>query len=119
MNNPSIIDDDGGRRELPFFWAICGQCQGEGKSSAYLGAFTSERMDEAGPEFREDYISSAYDRTCETCGGSGKVKVVDQKRMTRADAATYTEQQQDEAEARAVERQERLFEGGWREEGWR
>jgi hypothetical protein len=68
--------------ELPFRWVICGTCRGHGTSSAYLGAFTADQMDELGPEFRREYAEGFYDRTCDACGGSGKRKQIDRRRCT-------------------------------------
>lgn len=117
MHTPTLYDDDGGERELPFTWRICCGCNGHSKSSAYLGAFTGEQMRED-PEFAEDYMAGRYDRACDKCGGSGKVKVADLKAMSKQDRKAYREQQRELTEMRAVERAERLLEGGWRDEGW-
>lgn len=48
---------------------VCFACNGRGKSSAYLGAFTSDEWDEMGQDWQEDYISGTYDRRCEECEG--------------------------------------------------
>lgn len=117
MKTPVLYCDDDTEKELPFKWVICGTCRGHGKSSAYLGAFTGDQMRED-PDFAEEYMAGGYDRTCDECGGSGKVKVVDMKAMTKADRVAYRAQQRSFAEVRAIERQERLFEGAWRDEGW-
>lgn len=101
---------------LPYKWEICGHCEGEGKSSAYLGAFTMEEMHDD-PDFAEDYRSGAYDRPCEYCSG-GKVKVTNLKKMSEEHRAAYGQQLLEEAADRQTERMERLMEGGWREEGW-
>lgn len=108
-------NDDG--RELPFRWVICNSCRGHGKSSAYLGAFTGDQMRED-PDFAEDYRNGLYDRACDCCGGAGKVKAADLAKMSKADRKAYGKQQREFAEVDAIERQERLMEGGWREEGW-
>lgn len=61
---------------LPASWHICGTCDGDGTSSAYLGSFTREDFDED-PDFAEDYMRGGYDRPCPTCGGTGKVAEVE------------------------------------------
>lgn len=115
---PTIYDDETGEeRRLPFVWAICPTCDGHGKSSAYLGAFTGDQMRED-PEFMEDYFAGHYDRTCDECAGRGSIPVIDLDKTPKADLKLYNEQQADLAEMRAIERQEYLFCGGWREEGW-
>lgn len=55
-------------------WEICPACQGEGKSSAYLGAYSREDFaHEFSDEEQEQYFMGGYDRACERCEGSGKV----------------------------------------------
>jgi hypothetical protein len=99
----------GERRErrvsFPAEWVICDECRGEGKSSAYLGAYTMDEMDEAGPEFEEDYFAGRYDRTCECCKGSGKLKVIDYDRVRgRLQEAYLRAYQEQEREERAYQR---------------
>lgn len=60
---------------LPTQWEICSGCKGEGKSSAYLGSFSSDDMNED-PEFYHDYMSGMFDRSCTLCHGSGKVRTI-------------------------------------------
>lgn len=115
---PTLYHDDGSEEQLPFRWIICSACRGEGKSSAYLGAFTAEDMDEAGPEFVEDYIAGNYDRACDTCGGSGKLKEVDPSKTPKAKLREFRRQEQDNADCDRIQRQELLAEGGWRELDW-
>jgi RecJ-like exonuclease len=118
MPNLILYDEDGGERELPYKWEICSHCDGHGSSSAYLGAFTRQDMDDAGEEFMENYFSGRLDKSCEYCGGSGKVKVVDRRQMSKEDLEAWDAQCEDEHCDREQNRMERLMEGGWREEGW-
>lgn len=120
MKGPILYDDDGNERELPTKFEVCDQCRGEGKSSAYLGAFSGRRLEEmqADEEWWEDYVAGRFDRTCETCDGLRVVPVVDEERCDPADLKAYEEQQRELAQCRQQERMERLMEGGWREEGW-
>jgi DnaJ-class molecular chaperone len=56
-------------------WIICSRCQGEGVSSAYLGAITAEDWaHDWDPEEQEAYIRGDYDRPCDRCNGEGKVR---------------------------------------------
>jgi hypothetical protein len=107
-------------REMPTKYAVCSQCEGKGTSSAYLGAFSGRRLEEAraDEEFWDDYRSGRLDRACETCGGTRVVPVIDRKKCTKADLKAWDKQAKEEAEYQEMCRQERLFEGGWREEGW-
>lgn len=96
--------------ELPARWVICGQCDGHGMSSAYLGAFTREDIEDQGPEFMEEYMNGGYDRPCETCKGTGKIRIIDEDRCTseleRKGLAHHLESQAIEAESEAERRAE-------------
>jgi hypothetical protein len=107
MPIPTLFCDDGSEIELPFKWIICSACQGHGKSSAYLGAYTQSEMDEAGPEFFDEYMRGGYDRTCDACEGDGKVRVVDWSAMTKPQRKAWNEQVRAERECRAIEAAER------------
>lgn len=52
-------------------WMICPHCHGDGQHSQHLGEVNTEDWDDE--EF-ERYMEGAYDRNCEVCGGSGKVR---------------------------------------------
>lgn len=65
--------------QLPAHYEVCSTCQGAGKSSAYLGAFTSSEWADQDPDWKEDYLSGAYDRQCETCKGLRVVPIVDRE----------------------------------------
>jgi hypothetical protein len=68
----------------PAVWSICPCCNGEGKSSAYLGSFTSSEFDEAFDfEEQDAYFKGDYDRTCENCRGQGKVLEPDWERCNK------------------------------------
>jgi hypothetical protein len=104
---PVLFCDDGSEVELPFKWEICAACSGHGKSSAYLGAYTQSEMDEAGPEFHDEYMRGGYDRPCISCDGLGRRMVADGSRMTRAQRAAYRLQQQADREIDAIQAAER------------
>lgn len=69
---------------------VCGTCRGEGKSSAYLGAFSGEDMAND-PDFFEDYMDGAYDRVCPECNGNRVVDVPDESRTPPEVWAKYVE----------------------------
>jgi hypothetical protein len=77
-----VYDDEGNEVTLPTKWAVCYACNGEGKTSAYLGAFTPDELDREGEDFVIDYWNGAYDRECETCNGRTTVKVVNEGMLT-------------------------------------
>lgn len=114
---PVLYHEDGSETELPWQYEICDSCQGHGKSSAYLGAFTADDMQED-PEFSEAYMAGDYDRACEACNGSGKAIVPDFERMTDEQQAAWLQQESDAASDAQSEYMEWLFTGGWQEMGW-
>jgi RecJ-like exonuclease len=94
----TIEDDEREERvvSLPARWAICEHCQGEGKSSAHLGAITAEEFYED-PDFKENYLEGLYDQPCGHCKGSGKVKVIDRGACTSEDQKAALKWLDDEA----------------------
>jgi hypothetical protein len=104
------LDDEGNETEreplvLPHIWEICGTCRGEGRSSAYLGAITQDEWAEDWDyEEQERYMAGGYDRTCDECGGAGKVKVVDEERFQRTHSTEYAKWQTDREEEAAYHR---------------
>lgn len=110
-----IYDEDDNRTEhtLPMRWEICGCCEGEGKSSRYLGAITQSDREPGGswddPEDFERYMAGGYDRTCGECRGSGKVRVVDHEKLTDAEAEALREEVESAREYRAAVAAERRF----------
>lgn len=71
--------------ELPAEWVICDCCNGEGKSSAYLGAYTASEWAEQGEDFHRDYMEGFYDRACDSCKGTGKQLIPDIERCVEPD----------------------------------
>lgn len=72
-----IWRDDHNGEEPPSHWAICDTCHGDGTSTAYLGAYTQSDREEMGDEwyeFTDNVRSGMYDRECDECHGSGKVR---------------------------------------------
>lgn len=104
---PTVILQDDSEKQLPHRWEICGGCGGEGTSCAYLGAYTQDEMEQQGPQFREDFVSGVYNRTCDQCEGDGKVPVVDTRRCPPDLLAIYRDQQADFADMEAQMASER------------
>jgi RecJ-like exonuclease len=97
---------------LPTKRIRCGACGGKGKSSAYLGAYTRSEFDEAfDEEGKADYFAGRYDRPCNKCEGTGKQTVVDRKRCTHAQRASWQEQLDWEHESESERRMERRMMG--------
>lgn len=119
MKTPGYYDENDEFHELPTKWVICNHCRGEGKSSAYLGAFSGTQMRDEDPDFEADYFAGHYDRTCEECNGTGKIKEIDEARVTKEQMALYEKEARIESEMEREAYNEWLFCGGWREMGWR
>lgn len=70
-------------------WLICPTCHGDGHHCQHLGAITEEdRERDWDADSWEDYMNGLYDKTCETCGGSGKVRTDTLNRILE-EAAEY------------------------------
>lgn len=78
-----VIDAEGVEITLPTRNAICPTCDGEGThvNRAIDGnGLTAEDL--ADEDFRESYMSGAYDVPCEECRGRRVVREVDKDRLT-------------------------------------
>jgi hypothetical protein len=104
--------EDGTAKELASKWEVCPCCSGDGKSSAHLGAITGDQMRDE-PDFAEAYKTGEYDRRCDDCGGSGKVRAPDYRAMRPDDARAYRAQLAGDAEIDAIQCAESAAEAGW------
>lgn len=98
---------DGSEIDLPAKWIICSHCEGAGKSSSYLGAYTSDEWNELDDDFHADYLAGHYDRACEYCDGLGRVLVADRSKMSKDQRREHDEQLAELAACDRIERQER------------
>lgn len=111
-----VMDEEAGDLayvEFPAAWEICGVCDGEGKSSAYLGAITEEDRQDWSEESWESYLAGGYDRQCDCCKGAGKTLVIDvealsaeQKPLYEAYLAHESDMEQDRMECERTMRME-------------
>jgi hypothetical protein len=92
-----------GEPEIPTCWEICPRCRGNGELGGYPGVFTEADFETA--EDLDDYRQ--YRRTCEDCGGSGKVRAVDYTRASHDQLDDFYEYAREIAEMNAIEAQER------------
>jgi hypothetical protein len=95
---------------FPAKWVVCPHCDGAGKSSSYLGAYTASEWREQDDDFRENYMTGAYDRPCETCRGRTTVQQIDDEQLGRWHRrllVVLEEQRRDFAEIDAVHAAER------------
>lgn len=91
---------------IPARWDVCPSCQGRKHVPLQGIAFTQSEMDED-PDFREDYFSGHYDRSCTECNGEGLVAVPDELRATPDQLNAWSDHQADEADDRAMAEAER------------
>lgn len=109
--DPTIYDDDAQTEiKLPTRWEICGSCNGEGTTSRHVecdgGGFTGSEWADLDDDFKDDYLAGRFDRACDECSGSGKVKVPDFDRLTPEQRAAWEEQEDERAECDAIQRAE-------------
>lgn len=93
MSKPFIYTEDPPTyiKYLPYKWAICPTCHGEGTRWLVSEDYIAE-MDE---DDREDLRAGGYDTVCNECHGTGKVKVLDEARCSPEDLEEYRTQEQD------------------------
>lgn len=109
VNVTTIYDADDNEVELPTKWAICGTCRGNGQHSLRLGAITQEDREQWSDDEFEDYMAGAYDEACDPCGGSGKIKVVDQDQLTPEQRQAWQDATRAEEEYQAEVRAEQRY----------
>lgn len=111
-------DNDEVEFEVPALWAICSQCEGNGRSlpRGLRGHFyTQEDFDRGGDDLRDfcDGLSSGqYDEDCAHCDCKGKVLVPDVEKITEPTRSMYVKQIKDEMEHRAICRSEAAMMAG-------
>ena len=77
---------------LPATWVVCSRCSGKGThvNPAIDGnGLSQEDFDEAGPDFRDDYMAGVYDVTCYQCDGKRVVAAPDFSKWSHAERALY------------------------------
>ena len=90
---------------LPSKFVVCFRCNGKGThvNPAVDGnGLTQEDFDEAGPDFREDYMAGVYDVTCYQCDAKRVLEVPDLQRLTPDQRAAWMKQEEEEAQDRAT-----------------
>ena len=104
-----VLNDHGVEREIEVeaVWKICPDCRGEGKSSRYLGAFTSLEFDAFDDDVQDDYLSGRLDRTCDRCKGWGKLLCPDVDKMLPRVKAGWEQWLEQELLAASVQAAER------------
>lgn len=105
----------GGEREAPTVWVddepvalptkfdVCPVCEGNGthvNPAIDAGGLSSDAMDD--PDFMDSYREGHYDITCDACAGRRVVPVVDESQCTPDMLAQWHQQQDDDADYRAL-----------------
>ena len=54
-------------------WTTCPHCAGAGISPADRAVFTDDELTEIGEPLMAEFRTSAYERWCRTCVGTGKI----------------------------------------------
>jgi hypothetical protein len=109
IGGPNDDEDDQSNWEnigIPAIYEVCPTCRGEGKSSAYLGTFTQDEMDDAGEHFMNDYFAGFYDKTCETCKGLRVVLVPDRENADPILLAEWDKRENDKYEMEQMHKME-------------
>ncbi len=91
--------------ELPSKFVVCFRCNGKGThvNPAVDGnGLSAEDFDEAGPEFRDDYMAGVYDVTCYQCDGKRVLEVPDPGRLTPDQKVAWMKQVEEEAQDRRL-----------------
>lgn len=116
----NLLDEEGNEIsvEFPEKWEICDNCNGDGHHCKHLGAYTSSEFEEQFDyEERERYFAGGYDKTCEECNGSGKIKVVDVENLNSQQIEDYKLYQDQEERKAKYDREEayirKMESGGW------
>lgn len=109
----TITDEQGDDISIPAVYSVCPTCDGHGAHSRGVerdgGGFTASEWAEEDQDFREDYMSGAYDRTCEECDGQRVILVPDFDAMTEEHKRAFEAHANELADCRAIERAERAF----------
>lgn len=96
--------------EIATITAPCPRCRGKGShvNPAVDGnGLSQEDFDEAGPEFRDDYMAGVYDVPCYECKGARVILVPDRAKLTKKERVAWYEQVRELAEMAAEEEAER------------
>ena len=91
--------------ELPSKFVVCFRCNGKGThvNPAVDGnGLSQEDFDEAGPDFREDYMAGVYDVSCYECKGQHVLEVPDPQKLTPDQRVAWLKQEEEEAQDRAT-----------------
>lgn len=91
---------------IVYEWEICDSCRGNGHHSRHLGVISYEQWNEWSNEDQDFYMRGGYDKNCDRCDGSGKIKEIDMESLPE-DVQKFIEEYYKEAsESIAIRRSE-------------
>ena len=96
--------------EIPTMFGVCPRCRGTGShvNPAIDGnGLTQEDFDEAGPDFRDDYMAGVYDVACHECKGKRVIMIPDREKLSKEERAAWYQQVRELADMAAEEEAER------------
>ncbi len=106
----TVYDDDTDEEiHLPTEWMICRPCRGNGTRVLHGIAITADEWADWDDDMRDDYMNGGYDTVCEDCGGSGKVRGVNERSLSAHHRELYRSTMREIAEDRQMQRMERLM----------
>lgn len=102
----NLVDDEI-EVDFPAKWSVCPCCNGEGKTAfghhnSNAIAWTQSEWEQEDWDFREDYMSGAYDRQCPECKGRTTILELDEKQIKKSKKLSYyLEKYQEQLQANA------------------
>jgi hypothetical protein len=104
---------------LPAKYEVCFRCEGHGKHSNPSideDGITESEMEEAGEEFRENYLNGVFDVKCSVCAGEKVISVFDDDHIEKYGSEEdkkhlkdYYNQIKEERQYRAMCRMEQMY----------
>ncbi len=111
-----IVDSNGDSCvvSFPAYYIVCPRCEGVGKhvdSSVEhpMGGITASEWEEAGEDFRHNYMNGLYDIQCECCKGEKVVLEIDENALSedqKEDYKAYEKMQQEDYACRIAQEAE-------------
>jgi len=95
--------------EIPTKLALCNTCDGKGSQALHGIALTQDDLADWSQDEMESYCNGEYDTPCETCGGPGRVSVIDEDRCTPKQIEIYRKEEQERWEDEACQRAEQMM----------
>ena len=89
---------------------VCPECEGEGKTSNHLGAWTASEWEQEDPDFQEFYMDGGCDRTCQSCKGKRIVITLDKSELSKL-VRDLVEDYEDELDRRRREWESETYYG--------